>query len=80
MKHIAICLPVLIAWGTVQADPQKLNIERATVYLSGAELLSTAHVNLQKGENEVVFSNIAGNVTQESIVVNTTNGVAVQSV
>lgn len=58
---------------------QKLNIEQATVYLSGAELLSTARLNLQKGENEILFTNVAGDINSQSITVNATNGVVVES-
>lgn len=61
-------------------QPQKLNIEQATVFLSGAELVSTAYISVSKGENEVVFSNVAGDVNQQSIVVKATNGLIVESV
>lgn len=59
---------------------QKLNLDKATVFISGAELLSTAKVTLVKGENELLFSNVAGNVNNQSIVVNATNGAVVESV
>ena len=58
---------------------QKLNIEQATVFLSGAELTSTATVSLSKGENEVIFSNVAGNVNSQSLNLGATNGVVVES-
>ncbi len=59
---------------------QKLNIEHATVFLHGAELESTAHLSFSKGENEIQFSNVAGDVNDQSIVVNCSNGVVVESV
>jgi len=58
---------------------QKVNIEQATVFLNGAELLSTAHVALPQGESEVIFTNIAGDVNQQSLSVSTTNNVVIQS-
>ncbi len=58
---------------------QKLNIDEATVFLSGAELTSRAKVNLQKGENEVLFSNVAGDVNAQSISVSVGNGVVVEA-
>lgn len=59
---------------------QKLNLENATVFISGAELTSTARINLVKGENEFLFSNVAGNINLQSITVGATNGVVVESV
>ena len=68
-------------FATAMADtPQKLVIDKATVFISGAELISTAKVSLSKGENEVQFTNVAGDVNNQSIVVNATNNVVVESV
>ncbi len=78
IKHLAfavICFP-----GTVHAQPQqKLIIEQATVFLSGAELVSTAKLNLNKGENEILFTNVAGDVNSQSLSVSATNGVVVEA-
>jgi uncharacterized protein (TIGR02231 family) len=59
---------------------QKLNIEKATVFLTGAQLESSAKMMFSKGENEVRFSNVAGDVKNESIVVGASNSVVVESV
>jgi uncharacterized protein (TIGR02231 family) len=70
----------LLAISIVQAQPQqKLVIEQATVFLSGAELISTAKLNLNKGENEILFTNVAGDVNSQSLSVSATNGVVVAS-
>ncbi len=58
---------------------QKLDIEQATVFLSGAQLTSTAKVKLIKGENEILFTNIAGDINQQSLTVSAGNGVVVES-
>jgi uncharacterized protein (TIGR02231 family) len=58
---------------------QKLKIEEATVFLRGAELTSTANLSFAKGVNEVVFSNVAGNVNSASLVINAGNGAVVES-
>ncbi|HTN18298.1 MAG TPA: DUF4139 domain-containing protein [Chitinophagaceae bacterium] len=58
---------------------QKASIEHITVFLSGAEIESKARVTLPKGESEVLFTNIAGNIVQQSISVGVGNGVVVQS-
>ncbi len=84
MKQTILAVAALVvaaANGTATAQiTQKLNLEKATVFLSGAQLESTARVSLSKGENEVRFTNVAGNVNKESIIVGATNGVVVESV
>ena len=71
---------LLFAGGLHAQTQQKLNIEHATVFLSGAELISAATLNLSKGENEILFTNVAGDVNNQSITVNATNGVVVEGV
>jgi len=79
--RIVLASLCLISYGNIYAQQtQKLNIDQATVFLSGAELVSTAQINLQKGDNEVVFTNVAGDVNTESIAVSATNETAVTSV
>lgn len=63
----------------VAQNKQKTNIEHVTVFLSGAEIESSAKVNLPAGESEMLFTNIAGNIVQQSISVGVSNGVVVQS-
>lgn len=75
----ALCI-ALTTQHAVAQQQQKLNIDQATVYLSGAELVSGAKVNLQRGENEVVFTNVAGDVNTQSITVNAGSSVVVESV
>lgn len=81
MKSVIISF---IAIGTsyisLAQTTQKLNLDRATVFVRGAELTSTAKIALAKGENEYRFTNVAGNVNSQSIVVNAGNGVVVESV
>ena len=70
----------LLFAGCLYAQPQqKLNIEQATVFLSGAELTSTTKVTLVKGENEFIFTNVAGDVNSQSLTVSATNGVVVEA-
>lgn len=59
---------------------QKLSLDRATVFINNAELSSSARISLAKGENEFIFSNVAGNINTQSIAISATNGVAVESV
>jgi uncharacterized protein (TIGR02231 family) len=58
---------------------QKLDIELATVFLHGAQLTSTAKVKLLKGENEILFTNVAGDINSQSLTVNAGSGVVVES-
>lgn len=76
-----IALSVLVLSGsTLWAQTrQKVDIKSATVFLNGAELFSTARVSLQPGETDVVFTNVAGNVNQQSLNIGANNSVVVQS-
>lgn len=58
---------------------QSVKIKHATVFLNGAELSSTASINLPQGESEILFTNIAGNVNQQSLNIGAGNGVVIQS-
>lgn len=58
---------------------QKVDIESATVFLNGAELFSKTKINLPAGESEILFTNIAGNVNQQSLNIGAGSGVVVQS-
>lgn len=72
----------LLAAAQVQAQQrQKVTVQHVTVFLGGAEVENTASVNLPAGGGEVIFTNIAGNVNEESINVGTDNDkVLIQSV
>ncbi len=72
---VSICL-IAQAQGQEQ---HKLSIDAATVFLSGAELLSSTKLNLAKGENEILFTNVAGDVNSQSLSVKATNGVVVEA-
>ncbi len=77
-----ILITGIVAWSTAHLyaqTPQKLNIDEATVFLNGAELSSSAKINLVKGENEILFTNVAGDVNSQSLTVNATNGVVVEA-
>lgn len=79
-KIIGAAMLCIWASSTVSAqNKQKANIEHITVFLSGAEIESSSKVNLPQGESEVLFTNIAGNIVQQSISVGVGNGVIVQS-
>ena len=82
MKHsclILICICLFSTNSILAQTQQKLNIDQATVFLRGAELVSSASFSLSKGENEILFTNVAGDVNSQSITVNATNGVVVES-
>lgn len=76
-----IALSVLVLSGSTlwAQSRQKVDIKSATVFLNGAELFSTARVSLQPGETDVVFTNVAGNVNQQSLNIGANNNVVVQS-
>ena len=69
---ILLCFPAIAGAQT----KQKLTITAATVFLRGAELTATATLDLFKGDNEVLFTNVAANVNTSSVMINATNGVS----
>lgn len=82
MKRISVLLLMMVAAATiVQAQPPqvKVTIHAATVFLNGAELASTARVTLPQGESDVIFTNVAGSVNQQSLSIGAGNGVVIQS-
>lgn len=58
---------------------QSVDISHATIFLNGAELSSSTKINLPQGETEILFTNIAGNVNQQSLNIGADNGVVIQS-
>lgn len=73
-----ILLVAMTGYAKVQKK-QRLNIETATVFLKGAELTSRAKIALDKGENEIMLTNVAGNVSSASLVIRASDGAVVQS-
>src|ERR1035437_1496464 len=73
------CISIFFAGSLLAQTQQKLNINEATVFLTGAELISSANLMLSKGENEILFTNVAGDVNSQSLTVNATNGVVVEA-
>ncbi len=66
----------------VQSNAQTkhtLNIDEATVFLTGAELVSTASVSLAKGETEVLFTNVASDINKQSLSISASGGVVVEA-
>ena len=73
------CLLCFYNMPGIAQTKQKVDIESATVFLNGAELFSKTKINLPAGESEILFTNIAGNVNQQSLNIGAGSGVVVQS-
>ncbi|MCH0693438.1 DUF4139 domain-containing protein [Escherichia coli] len=65
------------AWGAQLTQP--LTLKDVTVYLHGASLQGEETLNLPAGESEIIFTNIADSVTDDSIAISIDNGVTVLS-
>lgn len=65
------------AWGAQLT--QALTLKDVTVYLHGASLQGEETLNLPAGESEIIFTNIANSVTDDSIAISIDNGVTVLS-
>ena len=81
MKKYFLFLLVVGVYSTsvIAANAHKLKIEKAIVFLSGAQLNSTVSVNLPAGETELIFTNVAGDIDRQSLSVNATKDVVVES-
>lgn len=81
MKQIGLLLLTLLSGPVLTiAQPQvRVTINAATVFLNGAELSGTAKVTLPQGESDVIFTNVAGSVNQQSLSIGAENGVVIQS-
>ncbi len=82
MRQRAFLLALFSVLGisTITAQPrQNVKIDHVTVFLNGAELTSTTKANLNAGENTILFTNVAGNVNQQSLNIGADNGVVIQS-
>lgn len=78
LSLITVCSVLSVA--SVAQTKQKVAIDHVTVFLNGAEIESNARISLAQGENEILMTNIAGNVVHQSISIATPKGVVVQSV
>ncbi|MEZ5017594.1 MAG: DUF4139 domain-containing protein [Flavipsychrobacter sp.] len=77
---LVFLLASFLANTTSHAQKQvRVDIKEATVFLRGAELTSTTNTSIPKGESEILFTNIAGNVNEQSLNIGASNGVVVQS-
>lgn len=72
-------LMLLLCSNSYAQQKEKVDIEHATIFLNGAELSGHARITLPQGETEVLFTNIAGNVNQQSLNIGAGNGVIIQS-
>lgn len=67
---VALLVPFLIASASAQEKRVKSKVISATVYSQGAQITRVAKVNLDKGENRVVFTNLPPTLDESSIQVN----------
>ncbi len=80
MYKYGLFIALLLANNVTNAQSNyKLNIEQATVFLHGAQLTGSSKVHFNKGENEIIFTNVAGDINTQSLTVNAGAGVAVES-
>lgn len=77
-----LCAAVALAYsGAVYADAQVQNVKLndVTVFIRGAELFNSGKITLPAGESEVIFTNIASGLNEQSLMLDADNGVVVQS-
>ena len=78
-----ICVPLLSGAISMNAYAQnmtqRVSLDNVTVFLRGAELFNSGAVRLPAGESEVVFTNVAGRMNEQSLSISASNGVMVLS-
>lgn len=62
-----------------EAQIQNVTLTDATVFIRGAELFNHSQVTLPAGESEIIFTNIASELNEQSLLLDADNGVVVQS-
>ncbi len=79
MRFVAVSVCLLLSASAFAQPRTAVNITNATIFLNGAELASNAKISLPAGESDVIFTNIAGNVNQQSLTIGAEAGIVVQS-
>ncbi|WP_421080851.1 mucoidy inhibitor MuiA family protein [Serratia fonticola] len=77
-KTTLLAASALLAYSGV-AQAQDVTLNDVTVFIRGAELFNSSKVTLPAGESEVVFTNIASGLNEQSLMLDADNGVVVQS-
>jgi len=77
-KSTLLAASVLLACSGL-AQAQNVTLNDVTVFIRGAELFNSSKVTLPAGESEVVFTNIASGLNEQSLMLDADNGVVVQS-
>lgn len=77
-KTTMLATSVLLACSGL-AQAQNVTLNDVTVFIRGAELFNSSKVTLPAGESEVVFTNIASGLNEQSLMLDADNGVVVQS-
>ena len=78
-KLLSTTLCCIAACNLMAQTKQKTNIDHVSVFLSGAAIECSGKINLPQGSSEVLFTNIAGNLIQQSLSIGASNGVIVES-
>ncbi len=74
---VLICIPVLLF-----AEPRHFNshVTEVTVYLHGAMVKRTAHINLQQGSNEIVLDGLSNSLDINSVRLECSSNITILSV
>jgi uncharacterized protein (TIGR02231 family) len=80
LKATLLCASLVLAYPAyAETQIQDIKLNDVTVFIRGAELFNSAKVTLPAGESEVIFTNIASGVNEQSLMLDADNGVVVQS-
>ncbi|WEK18951.1 MAG: DUF4139 domain-containing protein [Candidatus Pedobacter colombiensis] len=82
MKSISLFLLIALSTGLIKAQTPRLFpavLESATVYRAGAELNHKARINIPTGTSEIVITNVANTLDENSIQISVPPGVTILS-
>lgn len=74
-----LLLTLLSVGAMAEVRPVKASLEKATVFLNGAELQHQASVSLKRGENEILIEGLSPVIDKNSLQVSLNNGVVVSA-
>lgn len=83
--HIAaILVPVTFAYSgfsyaALESQIKDVKLNEVTVFLRGAELFNSAEISLPAGESEVIFTNIASDINEKTLIIGTDSKVLIKS-
>jgi uncharacterized protein (TIGR02231 family) len=84
LQLAALLVPAALAYSSLgyaalESQVKDIKLNSVTVFLRGAELFNSAQVSLPAGESEIVFTNIASNINEKTLIIGTDSQALIKS-